>query len=102
MAQNSQVIQLLLENKRSSSSTEIGSNPCAAVLTGGTPDSSCYALHHMACMLGMLCLQCTQLDAGLHPAFLQVELPSGVRYTDLRIGGGQRPIKGYLVVVDYV
>jgi FKBP-type peptidyl-prolyl cis-trans isomerase len=32
----------------------------------------------------------------------QVELPSGVRYTDLRVGGGQRPIKGYLVVVDYV
>lgn len=31
----------------------------------------------------------------------QVVLPSGVRYTDLRIGGGQRPIKGYLVVVDY-
>jgi hypothetical protein len=40
----------------------------------------------------------------LFPAGLpaQVELPSGVRYTDLRIGGGQRPIKGYLVVVDYV
>lgn len=32
----------------------------------------------------------------------EVELPSGVRYTDLRVGGGQRPIKGYLVVVDYV
>lgn len=40
-----------------------------------------------------------QLPAAL-PA--QIELPSGVRYTDLRIGGGQRPIKGYLVVVDYV
>lgn len=32
----------------------------------------------------------------------EVVLPSGVRYTDLRVGGGQRPIKGYLVLVDYV
>jgi hypothetical protein len=31
----------------------------------------------------------------------QVALPSGVRYTDLRKGGGQAPIKGYLVLVDY-
>jgi FKBP-type peptidyl-prolyl cis-trans isomerase len=40
--------------------------------------------------------------AYAHALFHQVELPSGVRYTDLRVGGGQRPIKGYLVVVDYV
>ena len=32
----------------------------------------------------------------------EVVLPSGVRYTDLRVGGGQTPPKGYLVVVDYV
>ncbi|KAG1671003.1 hypothetical protein FOA52_014245 [Chlamydomonas sp. UWO 241] len=32
----------------------------------------------------------------------EVVLPSGVRYTDLRVGGGQAPPKGFLVVVDYV
>lgn len=32
----------------------------------------------------------------------EVELPDGVKYTDLRIGGGQQPRKGYLVVLDYV
>eukprot|EP00879_Flechtneria_rotunda_P024800 GHRR01026317.1.p1 GENE.GHRR01026317.1~~GHRR01026317.1.p1 ORF type:complete len:148 (+),score=43.92 GHRR01026317.1:663-1106(+) len=31
----------------------------------------------------------------------EVVLPSGVKYQDLRIGGGQQPTKGYLVVVDY-
>lgn len=29
-------------------------------------------------------------------------LPSGVRYTDLRVGGGQAPPSGFLVVVDFV
>ncbi|GLI65063.1 hypothetical protein VaNZ11_008486 [Volvox africanus] len=32
----------------------------------------------------------------------EVVLPSGVRYRDLRVGGGQNPIKGYLAVVDYI
>ncbi|GLC39840.1 hypothetical protein PLESTB_001293800 [Pleodorina starrii] len=32
----------------------------------------------------------------------EVVLPSGVSYRDLRVGGGQVPIKGYLAVVDYV
>jgi len=32
----------------------------------------------------------------------EVVLPSGVRYVDLRVGGGQMPPKGYLAVVDYV
>eukprot|EP00775_Hariotina_reticulata_P014184 gene14184-14328_t len=31
----------------------------------------------------------------------EVVLPSGVNYVEERIGGGQAPIKGYLVVVDY-
>lgn len=31
-----------------------------------------------------------------------VTLPSGVTYQELRVGGGQQPIKGYLVVVDYM
>ncbi|GFR48721.1 hypothetical protein Agub_g10678 [Astrephomene gubernaculifera] len=31
----------------------------------------------------------------------EVVLPSGVRYRDLRVGGGQSPLKGYLVVLDY-
>jgi FKBP-type peptidyl-prolyl cis-trans isomerase len=31
-----------------------------------------------------------------------VTLPNGLQYTDLRVGGGQNPIKGYLAVVDYV
>ncbi|KAI8466037.1 MAG: FKBP-type peptidyl-prolyl cis-trans isomerase [Monoraphidium minutum] len=33
---------------------------------------------------------------------VEVALPSGVRYTDLRIGGGQSPSKGMLVVLQYV
>eukprot|EP00878_Enallax_costatus_P022070 GHUV01023402.1.p1 GENE.GHUV01023402.1~~GHUV01023402.1.p1 ORF type:complete len:200 (+),score=56.03 GHUV01023402.1:529-1128(+) len=32
----------------------------------------------------------------------EVTLPSGVAYRDLRVGGGQQPIKGYLVLVDYI
>lgn len=32
----------------------------------------------------------------------EVVLPSGVSYRELRLGGGQTPIKGYLVVVDYM
>ena len=32
----------------------------------------------------------------------EVVLPSGVRYTDERLGGGQAPSKGMLVVVQYV
>jgi FKBP-type peptidyl-prolyl cis-trans isomerase len=35
-------------------------------------------------------------------AQVEVTLPSGLRYTDLRVGGGQSPPRGYLVVVDYV
>lgn len=31
-----------------------------------------------------------------------VTLPSGVTYRDLRVGGGQQPIKGYLVLLDYM
>ncbi|PNW86711.1 hypothetical protein CHLRE_02g095097v5 [Chlamydomonas reinhardtii] len=31
----------------------------------------------------------------------EVVLPSGVRYKDLRVGGGSAPIKGYLTVLDY-
>ena len=38
------------------------------------------------------------------PLFPHLLLPraQGLRYTDLRIGGGQRPTKGFLMVVDYV
>jgi FKBP-type peptidyl-prolyl cis-trans isomerase len=32
----------------------------------------------------------------------EVVLPSGVRFTDLRVGGGQTPPKGYLVVLECV
>lgn len=32
----------------------------------------------------------------------EVVLPSGVRYTDTRIGGGQLPQKGYLAVLHFV
>jgi FKBP-type peptidyl-prolyl cis-trans isomerase len=32
----------------------------------------------------------------------EVVLPSGVAYVEERVGGGQTPIKGYLVVVDYM
>ncbi|EFJ42139.1 hypothetical protein VOLCADRAFT_107395 [Volvox carteri f. nagariensis] len=32
----------------------------------------------------------------------EVVLPSGLRYRDLRVGGGQSPLKGYLVVLDYI
>lgn len=32
----------------------------------------------------------------------EVVLPNGLRYTDLKLGGGSAPIKGYLMVVDYV
>jgi FKBP-type peptidyl-prolyl cis-trans isomerase len=31
----------------------------------------------------------------------EVVLPSGVRYVDTRIGGGQAPAKGLLVVLHY-
>ena len=30
----------------------------------------------------------------------EVTLPSGVRYTDLRIGGGQQAARGLLVIMD--
>lgn len=30
-----------------------------------------------------------------------VTLPSGVTYKDLRIGGGGKPQKGYLIVLNY-
>jgi hypothetical protein len=32
----------------------------------------------------------------------EVVLPSGVRYRDSKVGGGQVPVKGYLLLVDYV
>ncbi len=32
----------------------------------------------------------------------EVTTSSGLKYTDVRIGGGQRPEKGYLVVLDYM
>lgn len=32
----------------------------------------------------------------------EVVTPSGLTYRDLRRGGGQAPIRGYLVVLDYV
>ncbi len=47
------------------------------------------------------CLPTCRLDRDVEGA-AEVVLPSGVRYTDLRVGGGQVPPKGYLVVVDYV
>ena len=31
----------------------------------------------------------------------EVTLPSGVRYTDLKIGGGSPVQKGYLMVLDF-
>lgn len=31
----------------------------------------------------------------------EVVLPSGVSYIDLRKGGGSRPVKGYLAVIDF-
>ena len=31
----------------------------------------------------------------------EVKLPSGVRFTDLKIGGGTPVQKGFLVVLDY-
>ena len=31
----------------------------------------------------------------------EVTLPSGVKYKDLKIGGGSNTQKGYLMVVDY-
>ncbi|KXZ50043.1 hypothetical protein GPECTOR_18g24 [Gonium pectorale] len=31
----------------------------------------------------------------------EVALPSGVKYQDLRVGGGSAPLRGYLVVLDY-
>jgi FKBP-type peptidyl-prolyl cis-trans isomerase len=31
-----------------------------------------------------------------------VTLPSGVSYRELRVGGGQQPSKGLLVVLDYM
>lgn len=31
----------------------------------------------------------------------EVTLPSGVKYTDLKIGGGSPVQKGYLMVVDF-
>lgn len=34
-------------------------------------------------------------------AAVETVLPSGVRYSDVRKGGGQNPIKGYLVIVEY-
>ena len=39
------------------------------------------------------------VEAG---AAQEVVLPSGVRYTDRRVGGGQAPAKGMLVVLSYV
>jgi hypothetical protein len=32
----------------------------------------------------------------------EVTLASGVRFKDTRVGGGQVPIKGYLVVLNYM
>jgi len=32
----------------------------------------------------------------------EVVLPSGVRYSDLRIGGGQSPARGMLVVISFM
>lgn len=32
---------------------------------------------------------------------MEVELPSGVRYTDLRLGGGQSAVPGYLIILDF-
>eukprot|EP00955_Chlamydomonas_euryale_P084587 363984-Chlamydomonas_euryale.AAC.20 len=32
----------------------------------------------------------------------EVMLPSGVKYVEQRVGGGQTPPKGYLVIVDFV
>lgn len=34
-------------------------------------------------------------------SFVEVELPSGVRYTDLRLGGGQSAVPGYLIILDF-
>ena len=31
----------------------------------------------------------------------EVVLPSGVKYKDVKIGGGSKPTKGYLMVVDF-
>ena len=31
----------------------------------------------------------------------EVATPSGLRYTDLKLGGGSPPIPGYIVVLDY-
>lgn len=31
----------------------------------------------------------------------EVVLPSGVKYKDIKIGGGSKPTKGYLMVVDF-
>lgn len=28
-------------------------------------------------------------------------MPSGVRYTDLRLGGGQSAVPGYLIILDF-
>lgn len=32
---------------------------------------------------------------------VEVVLPSGVRYTDLRLGGGGSAVPGYLVILDF-
>lgn len=31
----------------------------------------------------------------------EVVLPSGVKYKDVKIGGGSKPQKGYLMIVDF-
>jgi hypothetical protein len=31
----------------------------------------------------------------------EITTPEGIRYTDLRIGGGAPPQKGYLIILDY-
>lgn len=52
------------------------------------------------------CVQICTLDCTLSSSFNgwwpQVTTASGLKYTDLRVGGGQSPPKGYLVLVDYV
>lgn len=40
-------------------------------------------------------------DARDVAAGVEVTTPEGVRYTDLRVGGGQSPPKGYLVILAY-
>eukprot|EP00197_Chlamydomonas_leiostraca_P004675 CAMPEP_0202866630 /NCGR_PEP_ID=MMETSP1391-20130828/8219_1 /ASSEMBLY_ACC=CAM_ASM_000867 /TAXON_ID=1034604 /ORGANISM="Chlamydomonas leiostraca, Strain SAG 11-49" /LENGTH=201 /DNA_ID=CAMNT_0049546599 /DNA_START=208 /DNA_END=813 /DNA_ORIENTATION=- len=49
-------------------------------------------------------IEVAQEEAGTREVTERVEvsLPSGVRYTDLRVGGGSVPISNYLAVIHYV